>query len=372
MASNGKQTPRDVRSFLAHQKRKTVTLDAMQAAFPRMSYDAFRFDIRTLEQEHVLVPIKASGTDAGGLARKYSIHLGPLYAETAKRIEQEAMDAQISGALDLSWYFEQAASEWQQDKCAIAALSRYLKAHPCPANELTKTSLQQRSYDIFGDEKFLLAHGDLLKRLNLSRDALAIAPEADPLMMAFHPSASAGSLVHHHLIVENKAPWMALAPHLAETNFTSLVLGYGWKICASIGTLPLQSGDPDGEHIVWYFGDFDWEGLRIWHTLAGQVNGPPDERSTDVASSVETTAAPKIRIKLAVPFYTAFLSHPASLGKEQQTPAPEALDAFLSCVHEAERARFRDLLTTGHYYPQEALTTSELLSCCKEMLANGT
>ena len=342
-----------LKTFLMQQKRKTVTLDAMQTACCRMDYEVFREAVMALERDAILVPVKAGGCDHGGLARKYTIHLGPLFAASAARIQREAIERGISGTLDLSWYMHHPQEEWQRDRTAIEILSRYLQALPCPPENLPKTSLQQRSYDIFGDEKFLLTGGDLLTHLGLSREALGVAPEAEPLMMAFHPMQPMqenGRTVCQHLIVENKAPWMALFPHLPETTLTSLVLGYGWKILASIDQLPAQCGYPQAHHVVWYFGDFDWEGLRIWHELA---------KKCETLESIE--------LRLAIPFYTAFLAHPESRGKEQQSPAPEALDAFLRQMPVPFRGRFRDVLASGCYYPQEALGTDELLSCWKEV-----
>lgn len=351
-----------LKTFLMQQKRKTVTLDAMQKACCHMDYEVFREAVMALKRTAVLVPVKAGGYDHGGLARKYTVHPGPLFARMAARIQQEAIEDAISGTLDLSWYMSHPYSDWQRDRTAIEALSDYLQSLPCPPEELPKTSLQQRSYDIFGDEKFLLKDGSLLARLGLTREALGVAPEADPLMMAFHPMFSMipsqsydnAHIVYHHLIVENKAPWMALAPQLSGTDLAGLILGYGWKILANIDQLPMQCGLPDGYHVVWYFGDFDWEGLRIWHELR--------EKCKEIHGS-------SIELKLAVPFYTAFLSHPESRGKEQQAPAPEALKAFLYRMPVPLRGRFRGLLEAGCYYPQEALSTEELLSCLKETLA---
>ena len=352
-----------LKNLLMQQNRKTVTLDALQEVCRRMDYAPFHDAITSLQQDGVLAPIKAGGCDHGGLARKYTIHLGPLFAASAARIQQEAIADAISGTLDLSWDMSHPYGEWQRDRTAIETLSNYLQQLSCPPAELPKTSLQQRSYDIFGDEKFLLSDGGLLTRLGLSREALGVAPEADPLMMAFHPTDSMlpspayenGHICYYHLIVENKAPWMALFPHLAETTLTSLILGYGWKILASIDQLPAQCGYPKAHHIAWYFGDFDWEGLRIWHELAEKCE----------------TLDGRIELRLAVPFYAAFLTHPESHGKEQQSPAPEALGAFLRQMPELLRSRSCHLLKSGCYYPQEALGTDELLSCLKETL-HGT
>jgi hypothetical protein len=205
-----------------------------------MAYAEFRALLLALMEQKILVPIKASGADHGGLARKYTLHRGPLLAPVARKIEQEATADGISGEIDLSWYRQHPYSDWQRARSAIRQLSLYLQEHPS-AQPLT--SLQQRSYDIFGDEKLLLQSAGLLQHLGIQQERLGIAPEADPLMFATRPLDGQAS-VYHHLVVENKAPWMALLPHLAATPFTTLILGYGWKICSGLGQLPLQCGLP--------------------------------------------------------------------------------------------------------------------------------
>ena len=46
-----------LKTFLMQQKRKTVTLDAMQAACCRMDYEVFREAVMALERVAVLVPV---------------------------------------------------------------------------------------------------------------------------------------------------------------------------------------------------------------------------------------------------------------------------------------------------------------------------
>ena len=335
----------NLQQHLLKCKRKTITLDALQKASRDNDYARFFPDIRNLEDQGVLVPIRAAGTDHAGLARKYSIHRGALLSRSATQIEQEAVAAHILGELHLDWYTAQPLKVWTQDLPAIEQLSAYLDEHPEPP---APASLQQRSYDMFRDEKFLLEHADFLSHLDISRKRLAIASETDPLMLAFQPTP--GQTSYAHLVFENKAPWSALLPHLPETMFSTLILGYGWKICAGLHQLPQQCGAPTARHVVWYFGDLDWEGIRIFAELKKKC---------------------PLEVQLAVPFYEAFFAHPASTGKDNQNADPESLAAFLAKMPPGDAPRIRQLLDGGHYYPQEALPEPELLTCAKEVL-HGT
>lgn len=325
-------------SQLKTYKKKTILLETLQSWCTGMDYPAFHQVVTDLTQQGILSPVKAQGTDYAGLARKYTVHKGPLFASSAHLIQQDALELHISGALDLSWYIQQPLDVWQRDKAAICQISRFLAQPQRPP-----ASLQQRSYDLFHDEKRLLNDPGLLTRLGLTPDSLAIVPEAEPLMLAFNPVS--GSRLHHHLIIENKAPWTALLPQLRKTPLTTLIFGSGWKIVGNICQLPLQCGYSEEEHTCWYFGDFDWEGLKIWHQLS---------------------AAP-FSIHLAVPFYAAFLHHSPSRGKTYQEPDNKALEAFLAEFPAAGRQSFASLLAKGLYYPQEALSPEELLACVKEL-----
>ena len=50
-----------LKTFLMQQKRKTVTLDAMQAECHRLDYASFHDAVAALERTAVLVPVKAGG-----------------------------------------------------------------------------------------------------------------------------------------------------------------------------------------------------------------------------------------------------------------------------------------------------------------------
>ncbi|WP_296822175.1 hypothetical protein [uncultured Megasphaera sp.] len=328
--------------FLMDCGKKTILLEQMQTWFPKGEYDDFRLAVLQLMQEGCLEAVRNSGTDYGGLPRKFRINRGALF-QSAEVIQRDAIRHALSARMNLRYYYEQPLPVWQEDFPYICRLSDWMKTGVARA-----VSLQQRSWDIFHDEKYLTGPGmTLLHRLKLSLSDLKIKEEPDPLMMAVNPATSART-VFHHLVVENKAPYYALVPFLRGSGFFSLVFGAGWKITANLKELPRQTGHADARHVVWYFGDFNWEGLRIW-------------------LGASESASDNLFVQLAVPFYQAYLHHEAPSGKENQQADEIVLESFVQTVGEPAGLRFRNILVHQRYYPQEALAQDELLQAWEEL-----
>lgn len=328
-----------MRAFLQAYKKKNIDLDTLQAAFSAWDYARFRKAVTAFLDDGSLQAVRSAGIDFSGLPRRLRRVTARLFS-SAPVIQTDAIRLSLSPQLDFSSYYEAPLSQWQEDLPFIERLSAWLEG-----GEMRPAPLQQRSWDIFRDEKYLLGPGTrLLHRLHLSLTDLFVCDEADPLMLAVQ--AGCGGSVCHHLIVENKAPYYRLLPHLKGSPLTSLVFGCGWKIAANLGALPQQCGYPGARHIAWYFGDFDWEGLRIWQGAAA-VQG--------------------VEVRLAVPFYRAFLTYEAPQGKEQQQENPEAFAAFAAAVGPDMADAFRHILENHAYYPQEALGEADLVRALKEL-----
>lgn len=328
--------------FLMQYKKKMITLEALQAACPAITYESFHALVEQLMEQGMLEGVHSNGTDFQGLFRKYRIMTGPLFATVASTIRKDAFLLSLSGKLDISWYYSQPLALWQRDKADIIKVNNFLKG-----NDFEKQgSLQQRSYDIFGNEKLLTGTGHaLLTHLHITEEDLGIIAESDPLMMAVHPVDVDRSVIHH-LIVENRATYYGLLPFLSDSGFMSLILGYGWKIAGNLSQLPQQCCSPSKRHVCWYFGDFDWEGLRIWHSLKPAKN---------------------MEIHLAVPFYSAFLKYAPSAGKVNQEHDEASLQDFLSFFKEDEAKQFSEVFKKKFYYPQETLVPAVLQDCWKEL-----
>lgn len=330
-----------VRGFLQTYPKKMLDLDVLQEAFSTWDYKRFKTVVSALLEEGSLTAVRSAGTDFNGLPRRFKRMPARLFASVSV-IQTDAIRLALSERLNFSFYYEQPLTVWQADLPYIEKLNVWL------ARDIEENvSLQQRSWDIFADEKYLLGPGaGLLKRLGVTMDDLGICDQPDPLMMAVHP-ASLQQPICHHLAVENKAPYSRLVPHLADSRLTSIIFGCGWKIAANLDLLPQQCGCPGARHIVWYFGDFDWEGLRIWQAAA---------------------ASKTVEVCLAVPFYENFLTYDAPRGKENQQREESVWAPFATAVGEDRARMFRDILDSGRYYPQEALTEKDLLRALKETL----
>lgn len=323
--------------------QKTILLDTLGQCASHQDYGQLHQHITELLAQEILIGIAAAGKDSHGLFYKYKINKARLFAPVVKAIREDITTLGLSGTLDISWYYTHSLSYWLADRGDLQKLDTYLQHH---SHIDAVASIQQRSYDIFNDEKLLTKQGTLLlSRVKLTRRQIGIADENDPLMMAFHPRAASTS-PRVHFIVENKAPYFRLLPLLPTTNWTTLICGYGRKIDGNISLLPQQCGFPADSHCCWYFGDFDWEGIRIWHSLTKQGT---------------------IQIRLAVPFYRKLLTYSPSQGKENQQQDVPALTDFLSHFSPSEQQQFRDLLANGYYYPQETLGTEDLADCIKEL-----
>src|SRR5690606_27951704 len=168
----------------------------------------------------------------------------------------------------------------------------------------------ERSFQLVGNEKWITDLGGhaLLKRLGLW-DLLRVHPVSDPLMFAVNPNAATKCppSLYLHFIVENKTTFQALLPMLPSSQFSTLIYGCGNKITGNIDMFPLQFPATVYDHRFYYFGDLDYEGIRIWYETNKQQAIIP-----------------------ALPFYEACLAQPYAMGKTNQRRNDAAVEAFVT------------------------------------------
>ena len=388
-----------IREILTKWKKSRIELDSLQQQCHGISCEDFVVLIRDCMNKGILLPIKSAGSNGSGLPYKFTIAKGRLLSDNVAQINKTVQAGAFSSLLSFSWYYEQPLKVWEAELPYIRLLDAYLKAH----QQMAPASIQQRSFEIFHDEKWLLEHADFPRHIGLNLKQLSIVTQPDPLMLAINPfrwsrylsetrlgNASgnkqernseyqeAARLGNHqeckqenkplericyHLAVENKAAYYGLLPYLPESPFVSLILGYGWKIAGNLPQLAVQLGQLPVRHRVLYFGDFDAEGISIWyslmntgaHSLAAHADGC--QRGSSVADS---GAGSSIQVELAVEFYRAMLALPPVRGKGNQQLNQIALEAFGKCFSKDERECWQRILQEGRYYPQEILSSDIL------------
>lgn len=324
-----------IRSYLAGYSQYTITLKELEGQVPgHASYADFAAVINKLLHEGVLLAIKSQGMNQATpeLPNKFKIRRQKLNAALFEEIRSQELH--LHPLIRLDRYFKLTPTLWHQEEPWRELLNRYLNAAGLPTKE---ASVWERSLQIFGDEKLISDRGGkaFLRRVGIY-DKLRIVEMAEPLMFAVNPRRIKERCCYH-LIVENKTTFDALADVLADTEFLTLIYGAGKSIINSIAGLEKQLNLPDAEHVLFYFGDMDLEGITIWYGL--------NQRRC---------------AGLALPFYRALLTKSYSIGKENQRKNEEAYQAFVANFSMAEQNFMDNLFMKHGYYPQEALTAQEL------------
>lgn len=323
-------------SHLKAYKKATITLGELERLFTgKVEYNVFAENVLELISENILVGKSSFGNNGKELPLpyKFGVNKYELRKEHIERIEK--YNLKLNKAIDLHEYFNLSEEILERDLPYINKINEYLEKSGLPKDYVTP---QERSFYIVGDEKWIDEKGGkkLLGRIKLW-DNLNIVASSDPLMLAVNPKEFSKE-EHFHLIVENKATFLALLEVLPMTKFTSLIFGSGWKIVSNINMLEAQIGI-NGKHKLYYFGDLDNEGISIWNSLNGRV-----------------TACP------AIEFYKELLKKPYSLGKASQLENKEAINNFTEFFSEAEKLKIKSMLEDGGYLPQEGLAKDELSS----------
>lgn len=323
-------------NYLTNLKnKKTITLSQLESqAPPSTNYSDFLQFVLSLEAEGFLSPIKAHGSSPihSELSNTYRIQTNLIHRDLHSSIREK--QHKFNSLIDLTPYFSLPLELWEHDQPWLDQLNDYLNNIGIPTS---LAPAPERSYEIMKDEKWI-TEGDgkvFLERVGLYSQLL-ITPVPNPLMFSLNPKQVLAT-EHHHLIVENKTTYHALATVLIETEFTSLIYGSGKTFLTSILYLEKQLNLPDKPHHLYYFGDLDLEGIRIWHTLHKQ--------------------RPALPAKI---FYQALLDKPFYQGKTSHKVNTLALNTFCEHFSKEDQQKITSLFKHQGYYPQEALSTAEL------------
>lgn len=219
--------------------------------------------IMDLEAEGVIKGIKSS--------KKHPVnkHLFNKYQMTERKelIDKETIATLLSGynpSINTS-FFLQHTSNMDKASFYLKKISMFLDEK----KEQTEwMSLNERSYDLFGDEKFLASPEGriLLKNINMTTDDLYCYETFEPFFYYQIPKLP----VENILIIENKDTFFSLKRLMQEgvhhwngKAFSLLVYGEGNKIAKSIEFL--DELGMDEQTPIYYFGDLDPEGISIYH-----------------------------------------------------------------------------------------------------------
>ncbi len=333
--------------------KKTISDQELQQIFRESDYELFHIEVERLVEREVLIPVRASKSNGRipPLFNKYRIVKPPVdHSGSSESVRRLNPVLNISGYLQRPEYYKKHLE-------VVEGISRYLWF----TKDLLEMpmSRKERSFSVWGREKLLDEQRtlvkDVLKFNGLDEEFLHYYDTPEPFFEYLHDRDKPMTV----LVIENKDTWFTFRKLMqatgknciAGTVVNVLLYGEGNKITKR-GTLEdysatmlvghgSQGGQSDSSGQAprfLYFGDLDWEGIRLFF------------RTRDANPSLELkpfSALYRLMLELA-----ETVELPNSLDQRGVIgPLPE----FLSLLGLSEEKSLRALLAEGKYIPQEII-----------------
>lgn len=324
---------------------KRITLEALLAKKRQADYGQQYTYITGLLESGRVRPLKASGKNGKkpALYREYWLveeeeDPGPLLEELKFRLVP---------SISIDYYLAH-PKVYQEERLWVLLLDAWLRRNK--TRPLLPESMNERSFEIWGREKFLLKEQGkkVLKHCGIPLEALNLYETTEPLACYSHTRAVPQNL----LILENKDTFYSMRRHLLDGAETilgvptgTLIYGAGKGILRSFQDFDLcvEPYMTDERNRIWYFGDLDYEGIGIWERLAELCR--PSREIRPFCPAYEAM------LKKAEQFQTL----PAT--KEQQNR--NIKDAFFEYFSEEISRKMRRILEDGAWIPQEILNITD-------------
>ncbi|MFD3156897.1 Wadjet anti-phage system protein JetD domain-containing protein [Haloimpatiens sp. FM7330] len=251
---------------LRNLSKKRIELHEIQKYLNVKDYLELVKIITTLINDGVLKPIKRSKLNGKkpALHNRYSIIQED--EDNSKYVEELSYGLNIR--LDKTYYMKN-IEKYKKDRAFVLALSKFLDEKI----ELlkTQTSVNERSFQIWGREKFLGKEGGrrILKNLNLKEAFLNIYYTTEPLAYYSYHKNSPQKI----LIIENKDTFYSMRMKLIKYGGTifgeeiaTLIYGGGKNIYKTFKDFEfcVEPYLLDKSNEILYLGDLDYEGIIIY------------------------------------------------------------------------------------------------------------
>lgn len=322
---------------------KTITDVELQQILQESDYDRFHSEVEKLVESGVLTPVKSSKKNGRlpPLYNKYRIikphEDNTRYLEPIRR---------LNPVLSIASYIQR-PDLYKKHLQIVEGISKYLWF----AQDLLESpmSRKERSFSVWGREKFLDEHLSLVKEVlrfnGLKEDFLNYYDTPEPFFEYVHDRSEPTTI----LVIENKDTWFTLRKLmqdtrkniLAGTTIHVLLYGEGNKITKRGALEEYKAAMLGGEGQTarfLYFGDLDWEGIRLFF------------RTREVNPSLELkpfSSLYRLMLKLA-----ETVELPESPDHRGVTGP---LSEFLSLLGLENGEDLRRLLEEGKYIPQEII-----------------
>ncbi|MBQ7609073.1 MAG: hypothetical protein IJU76_14080 [Desulfovibrionaceae bacterium] len=289
-------------------------------------------------QTHAIIPVKSAKANGKTPSLPLSFHVVEASQDNEELLHE--INYTLDSHIRLDYYRAHLAT-YSRERKHILALSRFLIDHLPWLN--VRVSCNERSYQIWADEKFLArsAGKTVLHHCKIDPSFLNFYETVEPFGFYSRTRKTPQTV----LIIENKDTFYSIRRALQTSGeilgrtIDSLVYGGGKRIHASFREFDLnaESHLDCSENTFLYFGDLDSEGLGIFEEVCAHFT------LSRMAPFVEA--------------YRAMLLKPPRKNAKAQRQSPTPL--FFSWFDPDTVRTMQKILEDGCGIPQESLTFSE-------------
>lgn len=329
-----------VERLIKEQKTKTVSLITLEKNLKELLkgnispwfYKELANGILELEKEGLIEPFKSAKLYSRDSRIKEKYKKKKISIENEKELKQELLMG-FHHRISVMYYLDH-LEEYQGVKDKVKAISGFFKQGTEYSPYL---SVNERSYELFGEEKYLASEDGrkVLAKLRLSLEDLCCFETFEQFFHIGFVQKENESI----LIIENKDSFFSMKKLFLKNirswsgiEFSMIVYGEGNKITKSFEYLDELEVPFDVN--IYYFGDFDPEGIAIYHRLM-KIN----QRS----------------VQIMKPFYEKMFENRKNKTGNKQYWNKEAIGKFFEINHFLEEVKMKEYLAAGKYVPQEAV-----------------
>jgi len=301
----------------------------------------FSSAINRLVDEELLKPAESKPTTINGLYKKYR----KIYTEKKDHNLAAEIIRSIEPPASVDYYLKN-HNDFVDDKPVIENISAFLRR-----KKMDFITINERAYELFGDEKFFRgtdkerSRGEtVLKRLGLSYEDMRCYETPEPFFN-FQKNDFSSLRSRIVYIIENKDTFLSFKHEImdlpSKLDPDMLIYGEGKKILNSFKFVSEYDIDPEYDSFI-YFGDLDPEGINILCALKDRY--------------------PQYKIEPFIEGYKIVLE--TGLRKiPSRTPGKQVINEknisrFISYFDKNTAEQIKNLLVSGCYIPQEALSAS--------------
>ena len=258
-------------NYILQKKTKTINLSEvykkLKLPYTPQSDKIINNILTDLEEKGYIQPLKTTNRNFQGSFEKYKIL--KLREENEEKIKEEILKLDKKVKID---YFLKHPKEYMKNREIIMPINEFIKQ--TNGRKIETITVNERSYQIYKNEKCLKENEEIVKKLGLTYKDLYAYDTYEPFFYYINTKYEIMKLKNKTiLIIENKDTFWTIVKAIQKLkieNIYMIIYGEGKKILKSFSFIEELKINPKDN--IYYFGDIDFEGINIYVSLKEKYN----------------------------------------------------------------------------------------------------